>query len=156
VWRDRGLLSDPQLPSMTLPVPPGTSKHASWTAARASASGYTLRGGGGRTVPSASMSMTACAPHSGLAARAAHRGQQHKRLQGRVLQPGRGQAVPKLISRVHGMSLVRRHGLRRDICSTGCRPHAFTTLQETEKAHDMCQSCFAPAAPGKSGAVECR
>jgi len=40
VRRDTGRQSDPQLLSMTLPVPPGTSRHASWTAARASASGY--------------------------------------------------------------------------------------------------------------------
>ncbi len=106
VRRDTGRQSDPQLLSMTLPVPPGTSRHASWTAARASASGYTLRGGGGCTVPSASMPMTACAPHSGLAARGAHRRQQHERLQGRVLEPGRGQSVSKLSSRVH--ELTRR------------------------------------------------
>ncbi len=33
--------------------------------------------------------------------------------------------------------------------------YAFTTLQETEKAHDKFKCCVAPAAPGKSGAVEC-
>ncbi len=114
--KDSGLVKKPQLLSMTLPVPPGTSRHASWTAARASASGYTLRGGGGRTVPSASISMTACAPHSGLAPRGAQWGQQHERLQGRVLQPGGGQPMSKLSSRVHGLSLVMRHGLRRDVC----------------------------------------
>ncbi len=144
--RDRGHLSDPQLLSMTLPVPPGTSRHASRTAARASASGYTLRGGGGRTVPSASKSRTACAPHSGLATRGAHRGQQHKRLQGRVLQPGRGQAVSMMISRVY-LPEPRRaawpaqshapHWVQAALPTWTCSM-VFTMLQQTVKAAHTC------------------